>query len=108
MSRLKATVKVPLSIKSRSRFWLRPFIVSILLCSCAIGVSEKHMQLAEEFFRQGKCLSAIEEYSRVVNYGGRTLLAINAQKQIAVVYEQYIRDFPRAIRAYRDVYLRSS
>ena len=91
----------------RSRTFLG-LLLSSAIFACAIGVSEKHMQLAEEFVRQGKFLSAIEEYSRVVNYGGRSVLAINAQKQIALVYEQYLKDFPRAIRAYRDAYQRSS
>jgi len=99
-------VKVQLFTR-RSRTFLG-LLLSSAIFACAIGVSEKHMQLAEEFVRQGKFLSAIEEYSRVVNYGGRSVLAINAQKQIALVYEQYLKDFPRAIRAYRDAYQRSS
>ncbi len=97
---------VPQSISSPLLKWGR-LLGFCVLCACAVGVSEKHMQLAEEFVRQGKFLSGIEEYSRVVNYGGRNELAINAQKQIAIVYERYLKDFPRAIRAYQDVYKRS-
>lgn len=72
-----------------------------------MGVGEKHAQLADEYVRQGKYLSAVEEYTRVVNYGGRSPLALKAQSQIAFIYESYLKDFPRAIRAYRDLYKRA-
>lgn len=82
---------------------------SLLFCvACSIGVGEKHMQLAEEFFRQGQYMRAVEEYTRVVNFGPKSPLAIKALTQIAVIYEQYRKDYTRAIRAYRDVYRRSS
>jgi len=78
-----------------------------LLVACSINVAEKHWKQAEEFSRQGQHLRAIEEYTKVVNFGQRNPVAIRAQIEIARIYEQYIKNYPMAIRAYRDVYRRS-
>ncbi len=83
-------------------------VLFLLLLGCSLGVGEKHAQLADEYIRQGKYLSAVEEYTRVVNYGGRSPLAIKAQQQIAFIYDNYLKDFPRAIRAYKDLYKRAT
>ena len=74
---------------------------------CTRAIDQKHWEMAEDFKRQGQQLRAIEEYSRVVNYGRRSPLAIQAQFEIAKLYEGTIKDYPRAIRAYRDVMIRS-
>jgi tetratricopeptide (TPR) repeat protein len=78
-----------------------------LVVGCSAGVAEKHWQLAESFESQGQFLRAIEEYSRIVNFGHRNPIAIKAQFQIAQIYERNLKDYPRAIRAYRDAYRRS-
>jgi len=79
-----------------------------LVSACSVGVAEKDWQLAESFERRGQYLRAIEEYSRIVNFGQRDSLAIRAQMQIAAIYDRHLRDYPRAIRAYRDAYMRAS
>lgn len=79
----------------------------VLLAACAIGVSEKQWQQAQEFERQGQYLRAIEEYSKIVNYGHRSPHATRAQLQIARLYETQLKDYSRAIRAYRDAFRRS-
>jgi len=81
--------------------------LGIFLSACSFDLDEKHFVLAEEFLRQGQFRRAIEEYSRVVNYGKNSPLAVQAQLQIATMYDQSLRDFPMAIRAYRDVIKRS-
>ncbi len=63
--------------------------------------------MAEEFLRQGQYRRAIEEYSRVVNYAKNTPLAVQAQLQIASIYDNTLKDYPLAIRAYRDVVKRT-
>jgi tetratricopeptide (TPR) repeat protein len=81
--------------------------LSLLLGACSLNVAEKHWKQAEDFSRQGQHLRAIEEYTKVVNFGQRTPVAIRAQLEIARIYEQFVRNYPMAIRAYRDVYRRS-
>ena len=87
---------------------------SLLLCgllalatACSLGVDDKHWRLAEEYTRQGQHRKAIEEYTRVVNFGGRTTLAVQAQIQIATIYEENLKNYNLAIRAYRDVVKRT-
>lgn len=79
----------------------------LFFLGCTLGLAEKHMTLGEEYLKQGQHLRAIEEYSRVVNFDKRSELAAKAQRQIAKIYENNLRDHPRAIRAYRDLYLRA-
>ena len=43
----------------------------------------------------------------MVNFGQRSPTATHAQERIAWIYAQQLKDYPRAIRAYRDLYLRS-
>ena len=78
-----------------------------MIVACSVGGSEKQWTIAEEFERQGQYLRAIEEYSRIVNMGQRSPMAIKAQMQIANIYEKNIKDYSRAIRAYRDAFRRS-
>lgn len=75
--------------------------------ACSLDLDEKHFVLAEEFLRLGQLRRAIEEYSRVVNYGKNSPLAVQAELQIATIYDQRLRDYPMAIRAYRDVVKRT-
>ncbi len=81
--------------------------VLILASACSLGGGERHWNLAANFEQSGQFMKAIEEYSRIVNLGSKTPLAIKAQLQIAAIYERNLRDPIRAIRAYRDVYRRS-
>jgi len=83
-------------------------IFAALLNACSVGSNEESWRMAEEYSRQGQHLRSIEEYSRIVNSGPGTQMAIRAQTQIAVTYENYLKDYPRAIRAWRDVFRRSS
>lgn len=78
-----------------------------VILGCSLGVTEKHWRLAEQYASQGQHLRAIEEYTRVVNFGGRNTLAIRAQLQIAKTYENQLKDYTRAIRSYRDAQKRS-
>ncbi|MBS1986168.1 MAG: tetratricopeptide repeat protein [Bdellovibrionales bacterium] len=90
------------------RFTSRALAPLLLFFSaCSVGVAEKDWQLAEEFETHGQYLRAIEEYSRIVNLGHRDALAIRAQMRIAEIYNRNLKDYPRAIRAYRDAYRRS-
>src|SRR5688572_28390568 len=81
--------------------------LTVVFSACTLGLAEKHMTLGEEYLKQGQYLRAIEEYSRVVNFDKRSELAAKAQFQIAKIYDMNLKDYPRAIRAYRDLYLRS-
>lgn len=78
-----------------------------MIMACTLGLAEKHMTLGEEYLKQGQYLRAVEEYSRVVNFDQRSELAAKAQLQIAKIYENNLKDYPRAIRGYRDLYLRA-
>jgi tetratricopeptide (TPR) repeat protein len=78
-----------------------------LLVACTLGVSDEKWKLAQSYVQQGQYLRAIEEYSRIVNLEQSGDMAVKAQTQIALIYEQNLKDYPRAIRAYRDVYRRS-
>gem|GEM_PF-1061724 len=75
--------------------------------SCTLGVSDQQWKLAQSYVQQGQHLRAIEEYSRIVNLEQSGDMAVKAQTQIALIYEQQLKDYPRAIRAYRDVYRRA-
>jgi tetratricopeptide (TPR) repeat protein len=79
----------------------------MFVAACSAGVSEKHFELAQDYARQSQYLRAIEEFTRVVNSGEQKPLALQAQLQIAKIYEENLKDYARAIRAYRDVYLRA-
>jgi outer membrane protein assembly factor BamD (BamD/ComL family) len=82
--------------------------VSLLLgAACTLGVNERHWQQAETFVQQGQYLRAIEEYSKIVNFEQRSLMAIRAQTEIANIYEVHLKDYLTAIRAYRDAFRRS-
>lgn len=81
--------------------------LALLLAACSVGVAEKQWELAESFEAQGQHLRAIEEYSRIVNYGQRSALALKAQMRIAQIYDRHLHDYPRAIRAYRDAFRRA-
>ena len=81
--------------------------VGALHSACSFNLDEKHFVMAEEFLRQGQYRRAIEEYSRVVNYAKNTPLAVQAQLQIATIYDHTLKDYPLAIRAYRDVVKRT-
>jgi len=83
------------------------FFLAASLSSCSFNLEEKHFVLAEEFLRLGQYRRAIEEYSRVVNYGKNSPLAVQAELQIATIYDQTLRDYPMAIRTYRDVVKRT-
>lgn len=96
-------------MKSFTDRWTRLAAASLLLgaVACSVGLAEKHWQLAEEFQRQGQYLRAVEEYSRIVNFGHRSPLATKAELEIARIYEENLKDYPRSIRAYRDVVRRA-
>jgi len=93
-------------LASARRLILASFF-GLTFLACTMGGGERQVEFAEELYRQGKFLSAIEEYSKVVNYGQRSPLALKAQEQIATIYEQNLKDFSRAIRAYRDLHQRA-
>jgi tetratricopeptide (TPR) repeat protein len=80
---------------------------ALLLGACTLGVNERHWQQAETFVQQGQFLRAIEEYSKIVNFEQRSLMAIKAQTEIASIYEIHLKDYLTAIRAYRDAFRRS-
>jgi tetratricopeptide (TPR) repeat protein len=82
-------------------------VATIFVLGCSKEPSEKNMSQADEFLRQGQNMRAIEEYSRVVNFEQRSALAIRAQNQIAKIYENNLKDYTMAIRAYRDVFRRA-
>jgi tetratricopeptide (TPR) repeat protein len=89
---------------------LRPFIKIAALAAlfqCSLGGYDQHWRLAEQYQRQGQSRKAIEEYSRLVTLGGRNKLAIQAQLEIAQIYEKDLKKFDLAVRAYRDVVKRS-
>lgn len=86
---------------------LAPLALLAALAACSVGGNESSWHQAEEFARQGQYLRAIEEYSRIVNSGQRSQMAIRAQEQIALLYENFLKDYPRAIRAWRDVFRRT-
>jgi tetratricopeptide (TPR) repeat protein len=77
------------------------------LVACTLGVSDQQWKLADGYLQQGQHLRAIEEYSRIVNLEQSGPMAVKAQEQIALIYEQHLKDFPRTIRALRDVYRRA-
>jgi len=81
----------------------------VLFCAgaCSLGVSDQQWKLADSYLAQGQYLRAVEEYSRIVNLEQKGPIAVKAQEQIALIYEQQLKDFPRAIRALRDVYRRA-
>ncbi len=83
------------------------FSLALWLGACSVNVNEKHWNLAEQYAQQGQFLRAIEEYTRVVNFGQKSPLAIRAQMSIAQIYDEQLKDYPRAIRAWRDVLRRS-
>jgi tetratricopeptide (TPR) repeat protein len=85
---------------------LRGFVL-LLLTACSLGVSDQQWKLAESYLQQGQHLRAVEEYSRIVNLEQKGPMAVKAQEQIALIYEQQLKDYPRAIRALRDVYRRA-
>ncbi len=75
--------------------------------ACSVNVAEKHWKMAEDFERRGQHLRAIEEYTRVVNFERRSPVATRAQLKIAEIYERDLKDYTRAINAYRDAYRRT-
>lgn len=81
--------------------------MGLAFSACSVNVAETHWKQAEEYSHQGQHLRAIEEYTKVVNFGQRTPVAIRAQVEIARIYEQALKNYPMAIRAYRDVYRRT-
>lgn len=99
------TFKVQKTSKAIARHALAGLLV--LVTACSLNLDEKHFVLAEEFLRLGQLRRAIEEYSRVVNYGKNSPLAVQAELQIATIYDQTLHDYPMAIRAYRDVVKRT-
>jgi tetratricopeptide (TPR) repeat protein len=82
-------------------------LLLLFLGACTLGVSEQQWKLAESYIQQGQHLRAIEEYTRIVNLEQSGPMAVKAQSQIALIYEQHLKDYPRAIRAVRDVYRRA-
>ena len=82
-------------------------VLALGFVACSVGLDNKHWRLAEDAFRQGQYRMAIEEYTRVVNFGGRSVLAVQAQFQIAEIYDEQLKNYPLAIRAYRDAVKRS-
>jgi len=88
-----------------SKAW-KLFVV-LSLAGCSLGVSDQQWKLADSYLQQGQHLRAVEEYSRIVNLEQKGPMAVKAQEQIALIYEQQLKDYPRAIRALRDVYRRA-
>ena len=65
--------------------------------ACSLGVSDQQWKLADSYLQQGQHLRAIEEYSRIVNLEQKGPMAVKAQEQIALIYEQHIKDYPRTL-----------
>lgn len=82
-------------------------MVFVAVAACTLGVSDDQWKLAQSYVQQGQFLRAIEEYSRIVNLEKSGDMAVKAQSEIALIYEQHVKDYPRAIRAYRDVFRRA-
>jgi tetratricopeptide (TPR) repeat protein len=80
---------------------------ALMLSACSLGVTDQQWKLADSYLQQGQYLRAVEEYSRIVNLEQKGPMAVKAQEQIAYIYEQQLKDYPRAIRALRDVYRRA-
>ncbi len=72
-----------------------------------MGSEEQQWKLASSYIDQAQYLRAIEEYTRIVNLEQKGDLAIKAQRQITLIYEKHLEDYPRAIRSEREVYRRS-
>lgn len=89
----------------RKLLWL---LMLIGLQTCTIDVYDKHWKLAEDFFAEGQYQRAIEEYARVVNYGGKKPIAIQAQLRMATILKENLKDYPNSIRAYRELAKKSS
>lgn len=95
---------------------MRPgsFLRTLVLCAvvfalsnCSLVEGDQQWKLAEAYRNEGQYERAIEEYTRIVNLEQRGALAIRAQENITEIYEEKLKDFPRAIRSEREVYRRT-
>lgn len=83
-------------------------LMALLFGACSLGSGDQKWKLAQSYIVQKQYLRAIEEYSRIVNHEQKGLLAIKAQRQITLIYENHLKDYPRAIRSEREIYRRSN
>ena len=75
----------------------------LVLCSCSVNLKEKHWRLAEQYLKQDQLQRAIDEYTKVIHYGPKDEMAQKAIRQIARIYEEYIKNYPKAIESYRQL-----
>ncbi|HVJ63675.1 MAG TPA: tetratricopeptide repeat protein [Bdellovibrionota bacterium] len=82
--------------------------VLFTLSACGPSIVERHMNLAEQYLRQGHYTKAIEEYTRVANFAKSDPLAIRAHENIASIYRTHLREPQRAVRSYRGIVMMTS
>lgn len=88
---------------ARPNFLLTVAVSLALLVACGPSLVERHMNLAEQYLRQGHYVKAIEEYTRVANFSKSDPLAIRAHENIANIYRTHLREPQRAVRSYRGI-----
>lgn len=92
----------------RPRLSFSTSLLVLLLVACGPSLVERHMNLAEQYLRQGHYTKAIEEYTRVANFAKSDPIAIKAHENIANIYRTHLREPQRAVRSYRGIVMMTS
>lgn len=79
------------------------FLLLTGLVACSVNLKEKHWRLAEQYLKQDQLQRAIDEYTKVIHYGPKDEMAQKAIRQIARIYEEYIKNYPKAIESYQQL-----
>ncbi len=94
--------------RRKPKTWLWLLASAWLLAACGPSLVERHMNLAEQYLRQGHYGKSIEEYTRVANFSKSDPLAIKAHENIANIYRTHLREPQRAVRSYRGIVMMTS